>query len=123
MTEQKELYTLANVMAPSGVPPSEADSSTELESTAKDERPPRLLVDLSEIRNKTGQDSSTVDIFEGEDSEDDFDDLGQDNVEPVQMSLTNNEEATADLETTREVEDQEDLFEATAMPPPQSQVN
>ena len=73
MTEQKELYTLANVEAPSGVPPENSDSNSELQSTAVEPgqpRQPRLLMDLSEIQSRIGEDSD----FEGtyDDSNADF---------------------------------------------------
>ena len=51
MTNQKELYSLANVEAPSGVPPESSTSfSSQLESTAADHsRQPRNIVNLSVI--------------------------------------------------------------------------
>ena len=74
MTEQKELYTLANVEAPSGVPPENSDSNSELQSTAVEPRQPRLLMDLSEIQSRIGEESD----FEGtyDDSNADFLELG-----------------------------------------------
>lgn len=123
MTEQKELYTLANVEAPSGVPPSQleaGDELHELESTAQDQRPPRLLVDLSEIRSAFREDSEAGDIF-GNLTLDDFEDLGKDNVEPEHMSLTNARGAS-DILTSSTNEEEGDVFGATMMPPPQSQV-
>ena len=64
MTEQKELYHLANIEAPSGVPPDSADTVSQLESTAREARQPRLLVDLSEIHGRAEEEEEVgVDDF------------------------------------------------------------